>query len=338
MLVGLSLACTPEHSPSSEKQASVIKERQKPAPEPKPTIKKRQGGLDVTFLVASDTHIGYRAPQDDFRDPVHRPIGIEKTNLRMIDAMNTMAGRKWPAAFGGQVKQPLGVLISGDLTENGGKEEWGLWTRLFGFKGKEGPLQLPVYEGAGNHDRVKNWYIREQVAKRHGGRHYFFDWQDLRVVCLGEAPDEAALKVLAEAFRTAADDVPFVLFFHFPLQGPFSENWFSRAGGPEKFAQAIEGHRVLGIFHGHYHATGAYRWRGVDVYNVGSPKYVHHSFSVVRVTDTTMSVAEWDYDMKSYSWWHQKPVALGGSVPQGREIVGVQAQREVRPEFTLKPR
>src|SRR5690606_2368624 len=62
----------------------------------KPPLKKLTGDLDVTFLVAADTHIGYQAPESPGRDPIQEPVGIERTNLAMIEAMNNIAGKAYP--------------------------------------------------------------------------------------------------------------------------------------------------------------------------------------------------------------------------------------------------
>lgn len=292
----------------------------------------------MTFLVASDTHIGYRAPDDPGRDPLAEPHGIELTNLAMIRAMNSIEGKPYPPPLGGRVRKPRGVLITGDLTEHGGKEQWRMWTRFYGLTGREGALEYPVFEGAGNHDRNRNWHVREQVAKRHGGRFYTLDWGDLRLVCLGEAPDEHGLRHLEEALDGAAPDVPFLIYFHYPLLGAYAEdNWFGRGDFRERLAALLRGRRVLGIFHGHYHASGAYRWQGIDVYNVGSPKHYHHSFAVVEIREQVMKVASYNYELKQWFWWHEKALESSGA---GDERVGVaDALDDVhRPAFSLTAR
>lgn len=307
------------------------------APDAPASKKRLRGDLDATFLVASDTHIGFLAPDAPGRDPLVEPVGIERVNLAMIDAMNGIADKPYPRALGGQVKAPRAVLISGDLTEDGGQEEWRLWTRLFGLNGKEGALEVPVFEGAGNHDRNKNWYVREQVKKRHGGRFYSFDLGDLRLICLGEAPDDQGLRFLAQDLSKIEPDVPVVIYLHYPLLGAYSnDQWFGRGNFRERLAEQLRGHRIVGIFHGHYHATGAYRWHGFDVYNVGSPKYVHQSFAVVEVTGSTMKVAEYDYSLKKWIWWHVKSLSTEGP----EEVVGVEPnlRREFRPILGLAPR
>jgi len=296
--------------------------------------RERRGGLDVTFLVAADTHVGFGAPDAPGRDPLIEPVGIERTNLAMIDSMNTIAGASYPTALGGQVQTPRAVLVAGDLTEEGGHEQWRLWTRLFGLTGKEGALKFPVFEGAGNHDRNKNWYVRERVAKRHGGRFYSFDLDDLRLICLDEGPDDEGLKLLAEALAGVAPDVPVVIYLHYPMLGAFSDDhWFGRGDYRERLARTLQNRRVLGLFHGHYHATGAYRWKGFDVYNVGSPKHMHTSYAVVQVTDNGMKVAAYDYIHRQWIWWHGKPLTDAG--PKERIGVAPGLEPELRPDFDL---
>lgn len=296
--------------------------------------KQWRGGLAVTFLVTSDTHIGFGAPDSPGRDPLIEPMGIERINLAMIDSMNTIAGASYPLPIGGQVHTPRAVLVSGDLTEVGGQEQWRLWTRIFGLTGKEGALKFPVFEGAGNHDRNKNWHVREQVAKRHGGRFYYFDLDDLRLICLGEGPDDTGLKLLAEALASVADDIPLVIYLHYPMLGPFSDDhWFGRGEYRERLARALQKRRVLGIFHGHYHATGAYRWEGFDVYNVGSPKHSHTSYAVVEVSDHAMKVAAYDYLNQQWVWWHRKPLTPEG--PEERIGVNPDLLPPLRPDFEL---
>jgi hypothetical protein len=60
----------------------------------------------VTFFVASDTHFGFNAE-------------VERRDLEAIRQMNTMEGAPWPEPLGGTIGKPCGVLVAGDLTEDG---------------------------------------------------------------------------------------------------------------------------------------------------------------------------------------------------------------------------
>jgi len=305
-----------------------------PAPLIEAPIKRVRGGMDVTFYVASDTHLGLKTPMPVNRDPVEEPVWIERLNLAMIEQMNQMQGQAFPAELGGKVGRPWGVLISGDLTEKGGRTQWQIFERFYGSRGTEGVLEIPVFEGAGNHDRTRNWYVREQVARRHGGRFYSFDFHDLHLICLGEGPDEKGLQFLEQDLARVDEEVPIVVYLHYPLRGAFAEdNWFGRGPYRQELREKLSGHRVVGIFHGHYHASGAYRWFDLDVYNVGSVKHDWRSYSVVHVTDSEMVVASWNVEARAFWWWHRKPLRRGGPKEQVR-VLKLPAVR-VKPQVNL---
>ncbi len=267
--------------------------------------------MAVTFLATADTHFGYQTPtvDDDTPPPtLAEAQGIEKTHLRAIADMNAIAGRPYPLPLGGTVGQPLGLLVAGDLTEYGTPSSWARFEAFYGLTGADGLLHYPVFETIGNHDKFFGFFVRWRVAERHGEVRYSWDWQDLHIVCLGEAPDDQALAWLKKDLEAQGLEVGIVLYLHFPLRGPFSRNWFGDGDYRDKLRAVIDGYRVLGIFHGHYHASGTYQWQGYDVYNLGSAKHRWQSFAVVRVTDERFTVASWNYQRKAWWWWHDKPI------------------------------
>ena len=271
----------------------------------------RRGGMDVTFLVTADTHFGVGVQDDDpaSKRSVQDTQGIEKHLLREVRSMNAIEGKAFPARVGTSVGKPLGVLVAGDLTDMGHPAEWSRFVAYFGRDGTDGLLKYPVFETWGNHDKNHGWYVRREIEKRHGHVRYTIDWQDLHLVCLGEAPDDADLQWLKADLERVGRDVGVVLYMHYPLKGPFSENnWFGNGDYRDRLADTIEGYRVLGIFHGHYHISTRYKWRGLDVYNVGSPKHGYCSYAVVRVTDDRMVVGSWDYRDERWKWVHDKAV------------------------------
>lgn len=281
-----------------------------PTSTPSLAKKRRSGVLDVTFFVASDTHLGFQVPSAKGRDIVENPLGIEQTNLRMIASMNAAPARELPT--GGTIGAPRGVLITGDLTERGGAEQWAMFERMYGLSGQGGPLDFPVFEADGNHDRVRNRHVRKQITRRHGSPFYSMNWDDLHVICLAEAPDKAGMAFLKNDLKTIEKGVPLVIYMHYPLAGPYSENWWTKRKGPEKLRRALRGHNVVAVIHGHNHATGAYRWHNYDAYIVGSPKNRNnHTYLVVRVTNETLTVAAFNYDTDSWWWWHEKPINEG---------------------------
>lgn len=272
---------------------------------PGETKRGNKGVLDVSFFVTADTHFGVGVPDDApaSRDPVKEPLGIEVSHAEIIRQMNSFEGHDFPGPLGGKLGKPRGVLIAGDLTEKGKDAQWASFRAYYGMNGKDGLLQMPAYEGVGNHDF---WEIREKVKKDRGALAYSFDWDDLHVVCLGEAPDDKDLAWLNGDLELLEPDVPIVVFQHFPFTGPYSDTWFTRDGFDEKLGTILANRRIVGFFHGHFHATGTYEWHGIDVYNVGSAKHAYKSFSVVRITHDTMKVAEWNWEQRRWWWWHKK--------------------------------
>ena len=254
-----------------------------------------RGATDVTFLVTADTHLGH--------------ADMEQRQARAIDAMNDIAGTPWPAVIGGTVGAPRGVLVAGDLTETGEPADFARFEALFGLTGRDGRLRVPVFETYGNHDKIVGPFVKEQMARRHGDIRYAWDWDGVHFVCFGEAPDETDRAWLARDLEGVAPDVGLVLLFHFPLEGPYSTGqWFGDGDHREALASALAGRAVLGIFHGHYHATGAYRWHGIDAYNPGSAKHGGHGFLAVHVGDERMTVGSYSYVLGRFIWWHDKPI------------------------------
>ncbi len=254
------------------------------------TPRSRRGGMDLTFLVTADTHFGHG--------------DIAKQHVQAIAAMNAIAGTPFPAPVGGAAGTPRGLLVAGDLTEDGRPEEWAEFLAHY-----EDTLAFPLYESWGNHDKHYGWYVKERIIERHGGIRYSFDWDDVHVVCLGEAPDHDDIAWLSQDLARAGKDVGVVVYFHFPLSGPYSQgHWFGKGDYKRPLMAALMGHHVLGIFHGHYHASGITRYEGHDVYNVGSPKHGFPDFAVVRITDGRMTVAAYNHQQKRFWWWHDKPI------------------------------
>ncbi len=272
-------------------------------PDPPPASAARGGPTDVTFLAASDLHFGAE--------------GLEAKNRAMVEQMNALPGLDYPPAVGGRVARPLGVLIAGDLTDDGRASGWRAYEKLYGRTGTEGLLRFPVFECTGNHDRHARLLapVLRAARKRHGGRLiYAWDWGNLHLVCLDLYPDADGLAWLARDLRGVGPHVPVVIFFHYSIEGPYSD-WWSEA---EKvaFAGAIEGYNVLGIFHGHYHGSGHYVWRGHDVFLIGSPRHSMHRFLAVHVTDGRMTVAAWNWDARAWDWTHVKAVRASAPASQ----------------------
>ncbi|MFP4354640.1 MAG: metallophosphoesterase [Phycisphaerae bacterium] len=260
--------------------------------------RRRAGGTDVTFLVAADTHCGFR--------------GIAPRNARQVEAMNALALRDWPWGGDGPVGQPRMVLIAGDLTENGEDSELAEFLELYGTDGRDGRLRWPTRVCMGNHDRyVPSTYlgrkpVKQMVEQRNGGLFYSWDVDDVHFVCLGEYPTLDRQRWLAADLARAGADVPVVLFFHYNILGAYSDWWTDEE--KSSLADVIGPFNVVAIFHGHWHTSRRDRWANTRTFNVGSPKHRMHSFSAVRITDETLAVASFNWDRNDWQWAHRQRI------------------------------
>jgi hypothetical protein len=233
----------------------------------------------VTFFVTADTHVG-----DSF---------VADATPAMIDAMNRLPGTALPAPLVGRVAAPRGVLVAGDLTDRGTPPQWQAFVAAFGLTGREGRLRFPVFEGSGNHDLFGGrTVVPRGVARRHRGLVYALDWDDVHVVCLDRYPTVGHRRWLARDLARLRPGRPVVLYFHYPLRGPYSNPW--READKAALAGVIKPYRVVAIFHGHYHPERRYEWEGIPIFDVGSP-YWDPTFAVVRATASHLEVASYDY-------------------------------------------
>jgi cytolysin (calcineurin-like family phosphatase) len=242
----------------------------------------------ITFFVASDSHFGAGR--------------MSELNRSIVEQMNALPGTDYPAEMGGRVEAPRGVLFTGDMTDNGHIEEFAEFEEVYGRKGGDGLLAFPVFEALGNHDLNAESPIVKRVSQRHGASHYTWDWEDLRFVCLDMYPGGANLEWLRQRLASAGRQHPLILFFHYSLEGPYSNSW--EESEKDAFARAIAGYNVLALFHGHEHHAGHYDWRGHPVFRPGAPRHSSHHFLVVRVSARKMEVAAWDFANRRFvrSW------------------------------------
>ena len=144
-------------------------------------------GTEVTFFVVGDTHFGQ--------------LGMSDANQKIIDAMNTLPGKRWPNAWGGTISELFGVLICGDMTEHGLPHEWSMFQDAYGTTGTEGKLRFATYLVPGNHDRQPidgKQRSERRVALRHGVPYYSWNVQDVPFIALGIYPDAEALEQFTE--------------------------------------------------------------------------------------------------------------------------------------------
>ena len=72
---------------------------------------------DVTFLATSDSH---------YREPDHRAGNHNDLNRASIEEMNRIMDLTWPEEHGGgKIAKPRGVVMPGDLIDDGDCAEMG---------------------------------------------------------------------------------------------------------------------------------------------------------------------------------------------------------------------
>ena len=261
---------------------------------------------DLTFLHVSDTHYG-QSPEGD------------ATNHRLVEEMNRIVGTAYPAALGGTVGTPRGVIHTGDITNSGKAAEWDQFVRDYGMTGHDGLLHFPVIETFGNHDGGENLPVRNGIIARNrlrapactvspNGLHVSWNWDGVHFISCGISPgttkhpyDPAhSLEFLESDLTARASDpcMPVVVFHHFGFDKDHSLGWW-----PEEWrtaeAAALRNHLVAAILQGHAHKPFIIRWQEFDVYHPphlrGDPKKsepVTHGFFVFHITDFEVTAAE----------------------------------------------
>ena len=270
---------------------------------------------DVTFFVSSDTHYGRE--------------NNAAINRRVIDAMNLLPGEALPPSLGGgYVRTPRGVVLNGDLLDEGFDKEtapanWVEFCRDYGLTGSDGRLCFPLYEGFGNHDGgpTKSFVragIKERNPKRVGlksvsdnGLHYSWDWDQVHLVQLnlfgGSGPQDVkgvngtehdpqgSLEFLSEDLgkNVGFSGRPVIIFQHFAWVGGMADWWQMEA--KERFYDTVKPYRVACLINGHSHGASFIPWHDLLTVHDGSTARGEGDtgdFMVVRVTDMELFLAQ----------------------------------------------
>ncbi len=284
---------------------------------------------DVTFFVSSDAHYGRE--------------NNAAINRRVIDEMNTLPGTTLPATVGGgMVHTPRGVVLNGDLLDEGFNKETApaLWLEFcqdYGLTGQDGRLCYPVYEGFGNHDGgpTKSFVragIQERNPKRMGltgtsenGLHYSWDWDHVHLAQLnlfgGNSPQDvkgvngpehdpaSSLDFLHDdlAAHVSSSGRLVIVFQHFAWDGGMSDWWTSDA--KERFYDEVKPYHIACLINGHSHGANFVPWNGLLSIHDGSTARGDGDsgdFLVVRVTEKELIVIQ----RKLGSWGIYKRVGL----------------------------
>ncbi|HEY8380746.1 MAG TPA: metallophosphoesterase [Microvirga sp.] len=164
--------------------------------------------------------------------------------------------------------RPDVVLLTGDLTEYGTREEYGLLRTLIGR------LPMPAYAIPGNHD--ERAALRAAVAEagylNPGSLHYAVETRPVRLIGLDSiipgrvegALDEDALGFLDESL-SAHPDVPALVFLHHPpfRSGLPGKDSIRLLAGADGLALVLARHpQVERVVAGHHHRALQARFGG----------------------------------------------------------------------------
>ncbi len=256
----------------------------------------------VSFIVVSDLHFN-DSSQVNYR-----------VNDSIVECMNMLREEDSPEAISMNCKNIRGVVVTGDVTDDGLSTSFERFGNMYGLVG-ERKLKYPVYEGFGNHDGDMDGYVRQQIKQRNLSRkglqsvsgnklHYSWNWENIHLIQLNIYPGnewdpacdwckyfktssrdaQESLSFLKEDLQNISDKstTPVVIFMHYGWDG-FSKLWWTEAE-QEAFYKTIKDFNVIGIFHGHDHGSKTYNWRGIRVFDAGS------SFSGNKNTGSFMMV------------------------------------------------
>jgi hypothetical protein len=266
---------------------------------------------ELTFFAYSDCHY----------EPEHTG------NRTQVITMNNLPGTAWPAAFGGVVGTPRGLVMAGDLIDDGAvaglyPAQWANFSADYGVNGED-RFDFPVFEGVGNHDLNTNMFMFNNVADRNivrqnaglidgisgNGYHYSWDWEGVHFVNLnlfpgnvweGEADGYGSVHHPQNARDFLVQDLqthignsgkPVVLIHHYR---PIDENWWTFSAA-DKYHQVIQDYNVIMIMCGHQGGGVNNTWRGINWASSNG------NMEAYRITDdNTLSIA-----MRATNSWGQ---------------------------------
>lgn len=283
--------------------------------------------LETVLCFVSDLHFIGAKPQ-------------APANARMRQALTKITTLTWPTTLDGQpsglpfagtpVGQPAGLVLLGDLTCNGSRNDLNGLPWADGFRDlyenkprEKHPLPFPVWIGLGNHDfgdEGKATRLLDYVKTRHGGKKpavpplefdpasdcYAFECGGALVVQLHRHAADTAGGAKASGLpwlqallaKRAGDGRPVILCQHYGFDAFGKEpRWWTEQDRKE-FLQALQGYNIAGLFHGHSHASAHYQVVGLDIYRVNNvaPEIDEGnndgpgSFTLVRITPDNLTI------------------------------------------------
>jgi cytolysin (calcineurin-like family phosphatase) len=263
------------------------------------------GDSDVTFVVTSDLHYG---------SIVHHGNRLHAENI------NQVGGIAYPGSAGTTVDGPMGVLVQGDLTNNGLEgqlqrlaEDW--------FDDTSSVIGMPVYEGTGNHDYGNvgwkmNRLVEERIKARNAARPalasvsrtthaYSWDWGNIHFVQLHDC-GSWDLPFLEEDLQdhVGTSGRPVVLAQHYGFDSFSTQSHWWTDKDRKDFHDVIKSYNVIAIFNGHSHNQQHHRFFGINVYDAGG-RAAHGQYLVVRISGNSMVIVGRIGDAWNGNIWRQ---------------------------------
>ncbi len=273
------------------------------------------------FIVIADTHF-------KGNDSLDHHLGLFAAQVEDI------RGMALPDSLNNGIPFVKGLVLVGDITQDGRQEEWRSFLNVFG-EPDEGRRSIPVYEGFGNHDGNIGGPVRQGIRERNPGRpgltaisgnglHYAWKWDGIHFLQLNLYPSsewdpecgwchyfhesfrepEESLDFLSDylADHILSIEEPIVLFFHYGWDD-FSRLWWTE-NEMNRFYEVIKDHHVLGIFTGHRHIVNHFSWQGLDIWAAGSPAKPlgEEEFLLVMINGEKMTVLASSGNQWTRSW------------------------------------
>lgn len=216
--------------------------------------------VDIKFVHVSDPHyvVDYAAC-------------ASKTAL--VDRINALPGLTFPNSSE-KVGNILGVIATGDLIDAGSggnatrEAQWANFIADYGLNGTDGRLNVPVYEGWGNHDQ-DSWFatVTNRIAVRNAmrpglvnrvGPHYSWNWGPVHVVQMNIRVGHSLRYNPANSFTFLTNDLavhvgnsrrPVVIAHHIPVPHGDTGEW--PAAEQTEYYNAITNYNVVAILWGH---------------------------------------------------------------------------------------
>ncbi len=268
---------------------------------------------DLTVFVNSDTHFTSR--------------NVPTNDKVCIQAMNGLPSTAYPSAIGGYIAVAAADITCGDLCDGGlntrdtgtGRTYESQWTGYdycfsrYGVIGNTIRLKYPNYAVAGNHDIYRtfgnaslggqSWYAVNKLKARYalpydfssGNVYYSVDMDGVHFASIGVWPDVGVTAWLTADLDQLPAGTPVVLFCHYDVATWGSANL-------QRLSDAISGHRIIAILHGHTHSARHYVWNAIDVYDAGSSGY-NRDLAVMHITDTRFTYAHYQAKANSRGNW-----------------------------------